>query len=118
MSWSVYLARCADESLYCGIAVDVAARIAAHDAGRGARYTRGRGPLTLIAVRRCREKGIALSIEHAIKQLPRTEKLALAAAPARLATIARAVYRRRSSRQPNRALRRARLSGGQTCLAS
>jgi len=118
VSWSVYLARCADASLYCGIAVDVDARIAAHDAGRGARYTRGRGPLTLLAVRRCREKGVALSIEHAIKQLPRAEKLALAAAPDRLAVIARAVYRRRASAQPNSALRRARLSGGQTFFAS
>ena len=96
MAWSVYLARCADESLYCGIAVDVGARVAAHDAGRGARYTRGRGPLTVIAVRRCREKGIALSIEHAIKQLPRADKLALAAAPGRLAAIARGIYRRRT----------------------
>jgi putative endonuclease len=95
VSWNVYLARCADQSLYCGIAVDVGARIAAHDAGRGARYTRGRGPLTVIAVRRCREKGIALSIEHAIKQLPRAEKLALAAAPDRLAAFARTVRRRR-----------------------
>ena len=81
MSWSVYLARCADESLYCGIAVDVDARIAAHDAGTGARYTRGRGPLTVLAVRRCRDKGVALSIEHAVKRLPRARKLALAAAP-------------------------------------
>jgi len=95
VSWSVYLARCADQSVYCGIAVDVGARIAAHDAGRGARYTRGRGPLTVIAVRRCRQKGIALSIEHAIKQLPRAEKLALAAAPDRITAIARAVYRKR-----------------------
>jgi putative endonuclease len=95
VSWSVYLARCADQSLYCGIARDVPARIAAHDAGRGARYTRGRGPLTVLAVRRCREKGIALSIEHAIKQLPRAEKLALATAPRRLAAVARAVHRKR-----------------------
>jgi len=94
----VYLARCADESLYCGIAVDVGARIAAHDAGRGARYTRGRGPLTVLAVRRCRDKGVALSIEHAIKQLSRVEKLALAATPERLGAIARAVYRKRSRR--------------------
>lgn len=96
MSWSVYLARCADLSLYCGIARDVVARIAAHDAGRGARYTRGRGPLTVLAVRRCRDMGVALSIEHAIKQLPRAEKLALAAAPDRLGAIARDVYRRRA----------------------
>jgi putative endonuclease len=96
VSWSVDLARCADQSLYCGIAVDVGARIAAHDAGRGARYTRGRGPLTVLAVRRCREKGVALSIEHAVKQLPRAQKLALAAVPARLAAIARRVYRQRA----------------------
>jgi len=96
VSWSVYLARCADESLYCGIALDVAARIAAHDAGAGARYTRGRGPLTVVAVRRCRDKGVALSIELAVKRLPRAQKLALAAAPDRLAAIARGVYRARS----------------------
>jgi putative endonuclease len=96
VSWSVYLVRCADQSLYCGIAVDVGARIAAHDAGRGARYTRGRGPLTVLAVRRCREKGVALSIEHAVKQLPRAQKLALAAVPGRLAAIARRVYRKRA----------------------
>ena len=88
MSWSVYLARCADASLYCGIA--------AHDAGRGARYTRGRGPLTVLAVRRCRDKGVALSIEHAVKQLPRARKLALAAAPEGLTAIARGVYRKRA----------------------
>ena len=96
MSWSVYLARCADASLYCGIARDVGARIAAHDAGTGARYTRGRGPLTVVAVRRCRDKGVALSIEHAVKQLPRAHKLALAAAPGGLAAIAPGVYRRRA----------------------
>src|SRR5215831_6116809 len=83
MRWHVYLARCSDGSLYCGIALDVAARIAAHDAGTGARYTRGRGPLTLLAVRRCRDKGTALRIEHAVKRLPRARKLALREAPAR-----------------------------------
>ncbi len=77
MTWFVYLARCADGSLYCGIARDVAERLAAHDAGKGARYTRGRGPLVALAVRRCRSKGFALSLEHAVKQLPREDKLAL-----------------------------------------
>jgi len=96
VSWSVYLARCVDDTLYCGIAVDVAARIAAHDAGRGARYTRGRGPLTVIAVRRCRDKEIALRIEHAVKRLSRAEKLALATAPQRLVAIARAAHRKRA----------------------
>jgi putative endonuclease len=73
-TWFLYIARCSDGSLYTGIARDVQARIAAHDAGKGARYTRGRGPLTLCAVRRCRSKGTALSLEHAIKQLARSDK--------------------------------------------
>lgn len=85
-TWFVYIARCADGSLYTGIARDVSARIAAHDAGRGARYTRGRGPLTLCAVRRCRGKGRALSLELAIKRLPRTQKEALLA-PGQLAKL-------------------------------
>ena len=72
--WFLYIVRCADGSLYTGIARDVQARIAQHDAGKGARYTRGRGPLTLCAVRRFRSKGRALSLEHAIKQLTRAEK--------------------------------------------
>ncbi len=89
--WFVYLARCADGSLYTGIARDVAARIAAHDAGKGARYTRGRGPLTVCAVRRCRSKGEALRLEHAIKQLPRRDKEALTR-PRKLAAFARLLF--------------------------
>jgi len=72
----------------------VAARIAAHDAGKGARYTRGRGPLQLLLSRRCRDRGLALRIEHAVKRLSRAEKLALAADPNRLAPLARAARRR------------------------
>ena len=72
--WFVYLARCADGSLYTGIARDVAQRIAAHDAGKGAKYTRGRGPLALCAVRRCLSKGDALRLELFVKALDRTEK--------------------------------------------
>jgi putative endonuclease len=75
--WFVYLARCADDTFYIGIAIDVAARIAAHDAGRGARYTRGRGPLVVCASRRCASKGEALRLEHALKRLSRIEKQAL-----------------------------------------
>src|SRR5664280_166142 len=51
--WFVYIARCSDGTLYIGITRDVAARIAAHNAGRGARYTRGRGPLQVLAKRKC-----------------------------------------------------------------
>jgi len=95
VTWYVYVARCRDDTLYCGIARDVAARIAEHDAGTGARYTRGRGPLTVVLVRRCRDKGGALRLEHAIKQLPRAAKHALVAEPRQLAAIARRVQRRR-----------------------
>jgi putative endonuclease len=76
--------------LYTGIALDVAARIAAHDSGRGARYTRGRGPLALCAVRRCASKGEALRLEHAVKRLPRSEKETLTHGR-RLAAFARRV---------------------------
>ena len=98
MAWYVYVARCRDDTLYCGIARDVAARIAAHDAGTGARYTRGRGPLTVVLVRRCRDHGGALRLEHAIKQLPRAAKQALLAEPGRLAAIVRRVSRARRDR--------------------
>jgi predicted GIY-YIG superfamily endonuclease len=86
--WTVYVVRCADETLYCGITNDLQARLAAHEAGKGAKYTRGRGPLALVATRRCRDKGVALRIEHAVKKLRRREKLALD--DRRLAAIARA----------------------------
>jgi putative endonuclease len=79
-AWFVYVARCADGSLYCGIAKDVAARLAQHDAGKGARYTRGRGPLALLAKRRCGSHGDALRLELAVKALPREEKERLVSA--------------------------------------
>ncbi|HZJ67172.1 MAG TPA: GIY-YIG nuclease family protein, partial [Kofleriaceae bacterium] len=95
--WYVYVARCQDDTLYCGIARDVAARIAEHDAGTGARYTRGRGPLRVVLVRRCRDKGRALRLEYSIKQLSRTQKEALVARPAALDALARSVYRNASA---------------------
>ena len=93
MTWTVYLVRCADGSFYCGIARDVNARIAQHDAGQGARYTRGRGPLQLLATQRCRSQGVALRIEHAVKSLTRAEKHALLAEPERLRRIAQRARR-------------------------
>jgi predicted GIY-YIG superfamily endonuclease len=98
--WVVYLLRCADDTLYCGITNDLPARLAAHAAGKGAKYTRGRGPLAVVATQRCRDKRLALRIEHAVKKLRRREKLALDK-PA-LAEIAAACRRR---------LRAATLSG-------
>ena len=87
--WYVYIAECADGTLYVGVARNVAARIAAHDAGRGAKYTRGRGPLRVLVTRRCATQGRALRLELAIKGLPREEKLALTTAKAKLARFAR-----------------------------
>ena len=91
-TWTVYLVRCADHTLYCGITNDLQARLAAHTAGKGAKYTRGRGPLELVATQRTRDKRIALRIEHAVKQLSRPQKLALD--KARLGAIA-AIARRK-----------------------
>ena len=78
--WFVYLLRCSDRSLYTGIARDVAARLEAHRSGRGARYTRGRGPLTVVHVEPARSRGEAQRREAAIRRLRRAEKEALAAA--------------------------------------
>ena len=94
----VYLLQCDDGTLYCGIARDVSARLAQHAAGKGARYTRGRGPFVLLVKRRCQDRGIALRIEHAVKKLSRDEKLALAREPSRLARIARKALRQRAFR--------------------
>jgi putative endonuclease len=77
--WSVYVVRCADGSLYTGVARDLAARIAAHNAGRGARYTRGRGPVTLVYREGADDRASAQRREAAIKRLPATAKAGLAA---------------------------------------
>jgi predicted GIY-YIG superfamily endonuclease len=80
MSWWVYLLKCGDGSLYTGITNDLERRLALHRAGRGARYTRGRGPLQLIWSEPWPDRASASRREHAVKQLSRTAKLALAAA--------------------------------------
>ncbi len=83
-AWSVYLLRCGDGTLYCGIALDVAARLAQHAAGKGAKYTRGRAPLKLVYTEACGTKADALRRERAIKRMPREAKLRLCArAPSR-----------------------------------
>lgn len=77
--WWIYLLRCADDSLYCGIARDVQSRLATHQSGRGARYTRSRLPLTLLWQEASPDRGAALRREAAIKKLSRQAKLALIA---------------------------------------
>jgi predicted GIY-YIG superfamily endonuclease len=75
--WSVYLARCADDSLYTGIAKDVVARISAHNSGKGAAYTRSRRPVSLVYHKKGLTRSAALIEEARIKSLERAEKLAL-----------------------------------------
>lgn len=77
VGWCVYLLRCGDRTLYCGVALDVEARLQQHRSGRGAKYTRGRGPLELVYREACRTKEEALRRERAIKRLPRAAKLRL-----------------------------------------
>lgn len=79
-NWVCYLLRCADDTLYCGITNDLDKRLAAHNAGEGAKYTRGRTPVKLVYCESCADKSAALKREMAIKDLPRTKKLALIAA--------------------------------------
>ena len=76
--WYVYMLRCADDSLYTGVAADVEKRFAAHKSGRGAKYTRSHPPVAIVYREMCADKGAALRREAAIKKLPRAEKLKLA----------------------------------------
>jgi putative endonuclease len=73
----IYILRCADGSLYTGIAKNVARRLTEHRAGRASRYTRVRLPVRLAWSRRVRSWNFALREEYRIKQLPRAAKLAL-----------------------------------------
>ena len=75
--WYLYILRCGDGTLYTGVTNDVAARLEAHRAGLGAKYTRGRGPLELVYMEECSDKGTALKRELAIKALSREEKIKL-----------------------------------------
>ena len=72
--WSVYILRCADNTLYTGVATDLDARLAVHNAGKGAKYTRGRLPVKLVYRESVRGRSAALKREHAIKRLPRAAK--------------------------------------------
>lgn len=80
--WCVYILRCADGSLYTGATNDFAARLAAHRAGKGARYTRGRGPLVPVYCEPCDGRSEALRRERAIKAGPLRDKRALCAVDA------------------------------------
>ena len=72
--WYLYILRCGDGTLYTGITTDVEKRLAAHRAGKGAKYTRGRGPLELVYREQLPDHSAALKREHEVKTLPRQEK--------------------------------------------
>ena len=74
MLWYVYILRCGDGTLYTGITDDIPRRLAAHRAGKGAKYTRGRGPLELVYTEQLPDKSAALRREIEIKRLRRAEK--------------------------------------------
>lgn len=78
MNYWVYILRCADDTLYTGISNDVEKRIATHNEGSGAKYTRSRRPVTLLYSEECADKSAALRREIEIKKLSRAKKLALA----------------------------------------
>lgn len=78
--WYVYLLRCADDTLYAGCTTDPQRRLEQHNAGRGAKYTRARRPVTLVYVEQAEDHSQALRREAALKRLSRKEKLALIAA--------------------------------------
>jgi len=80
--WWVYLLRCADGTLYTGCTTNLARRLAQHDAGRGARYTRGRGPVTLLGACSCADQAEALRLERRVKGLTPAGKLALSSTDA------------------------------------
>lgn len=77
--WTVYIVRCADLSLYTGIARDLAARLSLHNAGKGARYTRGRRPVVLVYHESAADRAAAQRREAAIKRLPAARKRELVA---------------------------------------
>jgi len=76
----VYIVRCADGTLYTGYAVDPREREKVHNAGRGARYTASRLPVSLVYSECFDSKSDALRREHALKRLTRAKKMALIAA--------------------------------------
>ena len=72
--WYLYVLRCGDGTLYTGITTDVQARFAQHQGGKGAKYTRGRGPLEVVYTEECEDHSAALKRELAVKALSREEK--------------------------------------------
>ena len=77
MSWYVYMLRCRDNTLYTGYTDDPDRRLAVHNAGKGAKYTRSRLPVSIVYREECPDKSSALKREIALKRLKKAEKEAL-----------------------------------------
>ena len=77
MGWWVYILRCGDGTLYTGCTNDLRRRLAVHNAGKGAKYTRSRLPVSLVYWESLPDKSSALRRESAIKRLSRAQKLSL-----------------------------------------
>ena len=75
--WHVYIVQCADQTLYTGVAKDVETRVCQHNAGRGAKYTRGRRPVELVYTEPAEDRSTALRRECAIKKMPTAGKVSL-----------------------------------------
>jgi putative endonuclease len=73
--WVVYLVRCSDNSLYCGISIGIKNRLTEHNSGKGAKYIRSRRPVALVGISPEMTKSEALKLEYRIKQLPAKKKL-------------------------------------------
>ena len=77
MNWFVYILKCSDDTLYTGITNNLEKRIATHNSGKGAKYTKGRLPVILLKKFETQSKSEALKLEIKIKKLPREQKLNL-----------------------------------------
>jgi putative endonuclease len=100
LGWTLYIVRCRDGSLYTGITNDLTRRLSMHDAGKGARYTRGRGPVELVYREACADRAGASQREWAVKQLPVAGKRALVAAGGVATADGKRARRRRTPRSP------------------
>jgi len=74
-NWQVYLLRCSDSSLYCGVTNDLESRLLKHNKGTASKYTRSRLPVELVAVRKELTKSKAFKLEYQIKKLPAVKKI-------------------------------------------
>lgn len=74
-NWVVYLLRCSDNSIYCGISNNVARRVDAHNGGSGAKYTRSRRPVKLVTASCAMTRSEALKLEYRIRRLPADQKI-------------------------------------------